>query len=136
MKSTKTGLYWLGATTRKTISLPSSFVSICVLCISLISQILLAAHVDDLIFSTPPDQIVDPDPIIIWQINTVPGELDPIEFSVHTVLDEQCDQAFPAEGGSFREVEVRGRKGLLVSGRQPEKTAEDGTKRPGRWQNS
>jgi len=39
----------------------------------------------------------------------------------------------PAEGGSFREVEVRGRKGLLVSGRQPEKTAEDGTKRPGRW---
>jgi len=39
----------------------------------------------------------------------------------------------PAEGGSFREVDVRGRKGLLVSGRQPERTAEDGTKRPGRW---
>jgi hypothetical protein len=39
----------------------------------------------------------------------------------------------PAEGGSFREVDVRGRKGLLVSGRQAEKTAEDGTKRPGRW---
>jgi len=39
----------------------------------------------------------------------------------------------PAEGGSFREVDVRGRKGLLVSGRQPDRTAEDGTRRPGRW---
>jgi len=40
----------------------------------------------------------------------------------------------PAEGGSFREVDVRGRKGLLVSGRQPERTDDDGTKRPGHWQ--
>ena len=39
----------------------------------------------------------------------------------------------PAEGGSFREVDVGGRKGLLVSGRPPERTAEDGTKRPRRW---
>ena len=39
----------------------------------------------------------------------------------------------PAEGGSFREVDVRGRKGLLVSGRQPERTDEDGTKRRGGW---
>jgi hypothetical protein len=39
----------------------------------------------------------------------------------------------PAEGGSFREVDVQGRKGLLVSGRPPERTGEDGTRRPGRW---
>jgi hypothetical protein len=38
----------------------------------------------------------------------------------------------PAEGGSFREVEVAGRKGLLVSGRR-QKTDEDGTPRRGRW---
>lgn len=39
----------------------------------------------------------------------------------------------PAEGGSFREVDVRGRKGLLVTGRQPERATGDGTTRPGRW---
>lgn len=39
----------------------------------------------------------------------------------------------PAQGGSFREVDVRGRKGLLVSGRQPKGTDPDGTSRPGRW---
>jgi hypothetical protein len=39
----------------------------------------------------------------------------------------------PAQGGSFREVDVRGRKGLLVSGRRPKGTDPDGTSRPGRW---
>lgn len=40
----------------------------------------------------------------------------------------------PAQGGSFREVEVGGRKGLMVSGRRPKSTDPDGTSRPGRWQ--
>ena len=40
----------------------------------------------------------------------------------------------PAQGGSFREVDVRGRKGLLVTGRQPKGVDPDGTSRPGRWQ--
>lgn len=39
----------------------------------------------------------------------------------------------PAEGGSFREVDVRGRKGLLVSGRRPKRMDPDGTSRPGHW---
>ena len=39
----------------------------------------------------------------------------------------------PAQGGNFREVDVRGRKGLLVSGRRPKTTDSDGTSRPGRW---
>jgi hypothetical protein len=39
----------------------------------------------------------------------------------------------PAEGGNFREVEVQGRKGLLVSGRQPPKPGPDGTSPRGRW---
>jgi hypothetical protein len=38
----------------------------------------------------------------------------------------------PAEGSSFREVEVGDRKGLLVTGRAREK-GEDGTVHPGRW---
>ncbi len=39
----------------------------------------------------------------------------------------------PAEGGNFREVEVRGRKGLLVSGRHRPKPGPDGTTRRGSW---
>jgi hypothetical protein len=39
----------------------------------------------------------------------------------------------PAEGGSFREVDVNGRNGLLVSGRQPQTTDGDGTTHRGRW---
>jgi hypothetical protein len=39
----------------------------------------------------------------------------------------------PAEGGNFREVEVRGRKGLLVSGRHEPRTQADGTIRRGGW---
>jgi hypothetical protein len=39
----------------------------------------------------------------------------------------------PAQGGNFREVDVNGRKGLLVSGRQPKTENPDGTTRPGRW---
>jgi hypothetical protein len=39
----------------------------------------------------------------------------------------------PAEGGNFREVEVQGRKGLLVSGRHEPKPEADGTRRRGRW---
>jgi hypothetical protein len=39
----------------------------------------------------------------------------------------------PAQGGSFREVEVNGRKGLLVSGRRPKTEDPDGTSRPSRW---
>jgi hypothetical protein len=39
----------------------------------------------------------------------------------------------PAEGGSFREVDVNGHKGLLVSGRRPGTADPDGTTRPGRW---
>jgi hypothetical protein len=39
----------------------------------------------------------------------------------------------PAEGGNFREVEVRGRKGLLVSGRHEPRTEADGTVRRGGW---
>ena len=38
----------------------------------------------------------------------------------------------PAHGGSFREVEVQGRKGVLVTSREPSLKA-DGTTRPGRW---
>jgi len=38
----------------------------------------------------------------------------------------------PASGGSFREVEVGGRKGVLVTSREPHREA-DGTTRPGRW---
>jgi hypothetical protein len=39
----------------------------------------------------------------------------------------------PAEGSNFREVEVQGRKGLLVSGRHRPKPGPDGTTRPGSW---
>jgi hypothetical protein len=39
----------------------------------------------------------------------------------------------PAEGGHFREVEVQGRKGLLVSGRQKPRPGPDGTRRRGGW---
>ena len=39
----------------------------------------------------------------------------------------------PAEGGNFREVEVRGRKGLLVSGRSRPKPGPDGVERRGSW---
>jgi len=39
----------------------------------------------------------------------------------------------PAEGGSFREVDVNGRKGLLVSGRRREETDPDRTSHSGRW---
>ena len=39
----------------------------------------------------------------------------------------------PAEGGNFREVEVRGRKGLLVSGRHRPRPGPEGTTRPGSW---
>jgi hypothetical protein len=39
----------------------------------------------------------------------------------------------PAQGGNFREVDVNGRKGLLVSGRQPDTTDADGTTRRGQW---
>lgn len=39
----------------------------------------------------------------------------------------------PAEGGNFREVEVGGRKGLLVAGRGRTTTDDDGTVHPGRW---
>lgn len=39
----------------------------------------------------------------------------------------------PAQGGSFREVEVGGRKGLLVTSREPARPTDDGTTRPGRW---
>jgi hypothetical protein len=39
----------------------------------------------------------------------------------------------PAEGGNFREVEVQGGKGLLVSGRRPPKTGPDGTSSGGGW---
>jgi len=40
----------------------------------------------------------------------------------------------PMEGGTFREVEVRGRKGLLVTSRQPPKASADGGVRSGsRW---
>lgn len=38
----------------------------------------------------------------------------------------------PAQGGSFREVEVRDRKGVLVTFREPSQKA-DGSTRPGRW---
>jgi hypothetical protein len=38
----------------------------------------------------------------------------------------------PAQGGSFREVEVMGRKGVLVTAREPHRDA-DGTTRPGPW---
>jgi hypothetical protein len=38
----------------------------------------------------------------------------------------------PAAGGNFREVEVRGRKGLMVTG-QPRIKNPDGSTRPGRW---
>jgi hypothetical protein len=38
----------------------------------------------------------------------------------------------PAQGGSFREVEVQGRKGVLVTSRD-ERRQSDGTTRPGRW---
>lgn len=38
----------------------------------------------------------------------------------------------PAAGGNFREVEVRGSKGLMVSSRGTTKAA-DGSSRPGRW---
>jgi hypothetical protein len=39
----------------------------------------------------------------------------------------------PAQGSHFREVEVRGRKGLMVSSRQTARNA-DGGARPGRWE--
>lgn len=39
----------------------------------------------------------------------------------------------PAMGGNFREVDVQGGQGLLVSGREPKTTDPDGTSRPGRW---
>ena len=39
----------------------------------------------------------------------------------------------PAEGGNFREVEVGGRKGLLVSGRGGTRTDADGTVHRGHW---
>jgi hypothetical protein len=39
----------------------------------------------------------------------------------------------PAQGGSFREVDVGGRRGLLVTGRAPETAQSDGTKHHGRW---
>ena len=38
----------------------------------------------------------------------------------------------PAAGGNFREVDVRGRKGLMVTSRGTTKAA-DGSERPGRW---
>jgi hypothetical protein len=38
----------------------------------------------------------------------------------------------PAQGGNFREVDIRGRKGLLVSSQKPTRTPE-GTVKPGRW---
>jgi hypothetical protein len=38
----------------------------------------------------------------------------------------------PAQGGSFREVEVRDRKAVLVTFREPSRQP-DGTTRPGRW---
>jgi hypothetical protein len=39
----------------------------------------------------------------------------------------------PAEGSNFREVEVQGRKGVLVSGRHRVKAGPDGKTRRGRW---
>jgi len=39
----------------------------------------------------------------------------------------------PAEGSNFREVEVQGRKGLLVSGRSRPKPGADGTPQRGAW---
>jgi hypothetical protein len=39
----------------------------------------------------------------------------------------------PAQGGSFREVEVQGRKGVLVTSREARREA-DGTVKQGRWQ--
>ena len=39
----------------------------------------------------------------------------------------------PAEGSNFREVEVQGGKGLLVSGRHEPKPDADGSRRRGRW---
>jgi hypothetical protein len=39
----------------------------------------------------------------------------------------------PAEGSNFREVEVQGRKGLLVSGRHRSRPGPDGTTRRGSW---
>jgi hypothetical protein len=39
----------------------------------------------------------------------------------------------PAEGSNFREVEVQGRKGLLVSGRHRAKPGPDGRTRRGSW---
>jgi hypothetical protein len=39
----------------------------------------------------------------------------------------------PAEGGNFREVEVQGGKGLLVSARHRPKPDAEGTRRRGRW---
>jgi hypothetical protein len=39
----------------------------------------------------------------------------------------------PAEGGRYREVEVRGQKGLLISSYRAPKTAPDGTLRRGAW---
>jgi len=39
----------------------------------------------------------------------------------------------PVQGGTFREVEVRGQKGSLVTSMQPPKPSADGTPRSGRW---
>jgi len=39
----------------------------------------------------------------------------------------------PVQGGTFREVEVGGQKGLLVTSMQQPKASADGTPRSGRW---
>jgi hypothetical protein len=39
----------------------------------------------------------------------------------------------PSEGGSFREVEIQGRKGILVSGRARPEPGQEGTPRRTRW---
>ncbi len=62
-----------------------------------------AAHINDLVFSVPPDQVIDPDPVIVWDIELDEQDPTPIERTVSNPLDgvQTCDQAPVTEGGSF-----------------------------------
>lgn len=93
---------------------------------------------DFLLMQSRGPEVALPDPIELEELGALGLQLAGMSVAEARIFAERIDWRstlllpIPAQGGSFREVEVQGRRGVLVTSREPVRQA-DGTTRPGRW---
>jgi hypothetical protein len=91
-----------------------------------------------LFFQSRGPELALPDGIELEQLGTLGLQLAGMSASEARTFARSIDWRstlllpIPAQGGSFREVEVQGRKGVLVTAREPDRQV-DGETRRGRW---